>query len=153
MKFILSLLVVLLISQSTTICQTFDTRDNWFGKYNGNTSASKKWLASHYGNNPQFRFGIYDREKFFVNTGYGAGYYSCEIWLPDDYKEINGLNISSNQIRFSPTRKYPFRIELRKGKDQYGDIELTGVVEVYKVQPNGDLTLRQKFHSFHLYGQ
>jgi len=135
------------VDEPTLQSQTSEYRDSWVGKYVGSSTRTningKTYPVS-------FTLNVYKYNSFYVGCGNGSSGSSGRIDLPPNSIGISGLLVTKNSIKFSPTKKYPYRIDLKKSVDKYGDLEISGVLEHYEVV-NGGLSFYQKFTSISVY--
>jgi len=151
MKTIKLILAFLFFLQMNSFSQSFDARNDWFGDYKGNVNSKFRRIDKMYGDPSRFKLNIFSYKKFIVNPGHKAPYYKCGIGIPDNYRDIRGLIITKEKIEFSPTRRFPYGIKLIKVEDEYGDMQVKGTIEYYKVLSNGELSLLERYYNLSVY--
>ncbi|WP_299529737.1 hypothetical protein [Ulvibacterium sp.] len=128
-----------------------DIRDEWTGIFGG-TVTQKGLKPNFLANSDKLKLHILKKDDGPIgNYGYSASTYSIYILLPNSFKELSNLRISSNSMSFSRSRKHPYEFELSKETDSNGGTIIRGYFRYYQVLDNGRLSKVVDFHRIYVY--
>ena len=135
--------------------QSFDIRNDWFGQYNGITDFKLNGKSTQ--KNCSFRLMIpakiptHLKNKFVASRSYTSNQKYATLFIPENYSNIKRLTITKSIIKITASNKYPFDIDIKKTKDKYGDLKITGYIKYYKLTSSGKLVKDLDYSPFTVY--